>query len=119
GEVQICLGVPVADIPVVVRVQKDAPADKLGIEVVPSGLMNIPLAPLEGDEKHRRQTGELGPHVIPVDDGADFLQKTAAFLPYVVEDRALLQDLDSFQRGNVAVAVRKKGGRYEKVAPPQ
>ena len=112
---QILFGVSVADISVVVRVQKDASTDKLRVERIPPRFTTICLIVFEGDVEHRRETAQLGPDVILVDGLLDLLQESAAFFPYIVEDMVALQNLYGFKGGNVAIAVREEGGRYEEL----
>jgi hypothetical protein len=54
--VQILFSVSVANISMMVRGKKDASTDKLSVKIVASGFMGTRCIPLEGYEKHGRDT---------------------------------------------------------------
>ena len=79
-EVQILFGVPVTDIAVMVRVQKDPSANKLGVKIIPFGPVGFGLIRPEGDEKHGGHPAQLGAHVVAFQDRPGFSYKNG--LPF-------------------------------------
>ena len=53
---QIVFRVSVANIPMMVRGEKDAPTDQLSVKIIASGAMSLRFVPLKGYEKHGRNT---------------------------------------------------------------
>src|SRR5450756_191683 len=114
GAVQVGLGVAVADVPVMIRLDEQAAADALRVELR-APLLVVLVHVVEGQERHRRDAALRDRHAALVDDLTESREELRAALPDRVLHLLALEDLEALHAGRHLEAVGEEGRAEEGV----
>jgi len=100
GQIQVFLGVTIADISMVKGSEKESFTDHLGIKIFSLTLVCTGIILFKRNIKHGAHTGEFRAHIMGVNQGLDFFHELIAFFPDIFKHLVTLKDFNGFQRGS-------------------
>ena len=100
---------PIADVGMMVRREKDSPADELSVKILTFAFMCACFILFKGDVEHGGHSGQFSSHIVFVNHCPKLFQESFTLFPDIFEHIFPLKDFYGLERSNKTFAVWKKG----------